>query len=70
MNKKSVLVLLATGKLGLGIAEEFVKSGEFTVYGTSRNANHPTLTCRGIIPVPFEYGSFLSMQKALESCQA
>ncbi|CAB9505945.1 NmrA-like family [Seminavis robusta] len=68
-SKSSVLVTLATGKLGLGICEAFlgVNDGDnaYVVHGTSRNPQHPALLSRGIQPIEFQFGSKESIERAL-----
>lgn len=68
--KKSVLVVLATGKLGSGICDAFLAAGNYKVFGTSRNPSHPTLLAKGVTPVRFEYGSKESILYALKVSQA
>lgn len=67
-SKPSVLVLLATGKLGSGVVDAFAATGNYKIYGTSRNAQHPKLVSKaGIVtPIaPFFYGDQSSIEKAL-----
>ena len=64
-NNKNVLVLLSTGKLGSGIVDAFVQAN-YNVFGTTRGADHPKLTSKGVTPVPFRYGDKLSIERALD----
>jgi uncharacterized protein YbjT (DUF2867 family) len=69
-SKPSVLIVLATGKMGLGISQAFLKDGKYKVYGTSRNPNNPKLMERGIIPIKFRFGDEESMVNALRISNA
>ena len=65
-NTNNVLVILATGKMGTGIIDAFQGTNKYKIYGTSRDANHPALISKGVIPVSFAYGDKLSIERALE----
>mmetsp|Transcript_27022 Transcript_27022/g.49169 ORF Transcript_27022/g.49169 Transcript_27022/m.49169 type:complete len:348 (-) Transcript_27022:43-1086(-) len=69
-NKPAVLVVLATGKMGLGISQAFLNNGKYKVYGTSRDPNNPKLLERGIIPIEFRFGDQESMKNALRVSNA
>jgi uncharacterized protein YbjT (DUF2867 family) len=68
--QKSVLIVLATGKMGQGISQAFLDSGKYKVFGTSRDPNHPKLLERGIVPIDFRFGDKESMMNALKKSDA
>lgn len=68
--KPSVIIVLATGKMGQGISQAFLDSGKYKVFGTSRDPNHPKLLERGIVPIEFRFGDKDSMVNALEVSNA
>mmetsp|Transcript_2913 Transcript_2913/g.4715 ORF Transcript_2913/g.4715 Transcript_2913/m.4715 type:complete len:353 (-) Transcript_2913:1192-2250(-) len=69
-NKPSVLVVLATGKMGTGICDAFLATNKFRVFGTSRNPQHPSLISRDITPIEFQFGNKDSMVRALQVSDA
>lgn len=70
VQKTNVLVVLATGKMGTGVTDAFLASGRHNVFGTSRDANSPSLIAKGVTPVVFEFGSKKSMVNAIKLSQA
>jgi len=69
-DKPSVLVVLATGKMGTGITDAFLATEKYAVYGTSRNPCHPTLLAKGATPVEFQFGDKESITRALNVSKA
>ncbi|KAJ1635420.1 hypothetical protein T492DRAFT_1141679 [Pavlovales sp. CCMP2436] len=68
--KPNVLVVMATGKMGLSACAAFVAAGH-AVFGTSRDGDHIGLTGLGATPIgPFQLGDKASMLHALKVSQA
>ena len=68
---KSVLVLLATGKMGSGVCNALVEARRnYRIFGTTRHASHPALAQKGVTPIEFTYGSKESIRNALHVSEA